>query len=50
VSLWEVAIKAALGRADFQVNPPALRMGLLPEGFQELLIRAEHVIAVQQLP
>ncbi|MFM9100353.1 MAG: PIN domain nuclease, partial [Cyanobium sp.] len=35
-SLWEVAIKASLGRQDFQVNPSALRMGLLREGFQEL--------------
>lgn len=26
VSLWEVAIKASLGRADFQVNPSALRL------------------------
>ena len=50
VSLWEVAIKASLARADFQVNPSALRMGLLREGFQELPIRAEHVFGVQQLP
>jgi hypothetical protein len=33
----------------FQVNPPALRMGLLRERFQELPIRAEHLCAVQQL-
>ena len=50
VSLWEVAIKASLGRADFQVNPSALRAGLLREGFQELPIEAEHVLAVQHLP
>ncbi|MFM7236842.1 MAG: type II toxin-antitoxin system VapC family toxin [Cyanobium sp.] len=49
-SLWEVAIKASLGRKDFQVNPSALRMGLLREGFQELPIEAEHVLAVQDLP
>lgn len=49
-SLWEVAIKASLGRADFQVNPSALRAGLLREGFQELPIEAEHGLAVQHLP
>lgn len=50
VSLWEVAIKASLGRADFQVNAAALRLGLLGQGFRELTIRADHVLAVQQLP
>ena len=50
VSIWEVAIKASLGRDDFQVNPPALRLGLLEQGFQELPIQAEHVLAVQHLP
>ncbi|MFM7734169.1 MAG: type II toxin-antitoxin system VapC family toxin [Cyanobium sp.] len=50
VSLWEVAIKASLGREDFQVDPGALRRGLLREGFQELPIEVEHVLAVQQLP
>ena len=49
-SLWEVAIKASLGRADFQVNPSALRAGLLREGFQELPIEAEHLLAVRHLP
>jgi len=50
VSLWEVAIKASLGRGDFQVNPLALRMGLLQEGFRELPIQVNHVLAVQHLP
>lgn len=50
VSLWEVAIKASLGRGYFQVNPLALRMGLLQEGFRELPIQVEHVLAVQHLP
>ena len=49
VSLWEVAIKASLGRGDFQVNPHALRMGSLQEGFRELPIQVEHVLAVQHL-
>jgi PIN domain nuclease of toxin-antitoxin system len=50
VSLWEVAIKASLGRGDFQVDPLALRMGLLQERFRELPIQVEHVLAVQHLP
>ena len=49
VSLWEVAIKASLGRGDFQVNPHALRMGSLQGGFRELPIQVEHVLAVQHL-
>ena len=50
VSLWEVAIKTSLGRADFRVDAAALRQGLLAQGFVELPIRAEQVLAVQQLP
>jgi PIN domain nuclease of toxin-antitoxin system len=50
VSIWEVAIKASLGHDDFQVSPPALRMGLLQEGLRELPIQADHVLAVQHLP
>lgn len=50
VSLWEMAIKASLGREDFQVDPSALRRGLLREGFQELPIEVEHVLAVRHLP
>lgn len=50
VSLWEVAIKSSLGRTDFQVDTRALRLGLLGQGFGELLIRGEHVMAVQELP
>jgi PIN domain nuclease of toxin-antitoxin system len=50
VSLWEVAIKASLGRPDFQLDTPALRRGLQREGFLELPIDAEHVLAVEHLP
>jgi len=50
VSLWEVAIKASLGRPDFQVSAAALRQGLLREGFRELLLVADHALAVQDLP
>jgi PIN domain nuclease of toxin-antitoxin system len=50
VSIWEVAIKASLKRADFQVSPVDLRQGLLAGGFAELPIQADHVLAVAHLP
>jgi PIN domain nuclease of toxin-antitoxin system len=49
-SLWEVAIKSSLGRPGFAVDASALRKGLLAAGFDELSIRAEHVLAVAGLP
>lgn len=49
-SLWEVVIKAGLGRADFEVDPAALRRGLLAGGYEELAITAPHVLGVGLLP
>ncbi|WP_419906025.1 type II toxin-antitoxin system VapC family toxin [Hoeflea sp.] len=49
-SLWEVAIKAGLGRADFTVDPRLLRRGLLENGYQELAITSEHAVGVTVLP
>ena len=49
-SLWEVTIKAGLGRADFRVDAAALRRGLLAGGYDELPIRADHVLRVARLP
>ena len=49
-SLWEVVIKAGLGRPDFQVDPRLLRRGLLDNGYHELPILSEHVVAVGALP
>jgi PIN domain nuclease of toxin-antitoxin system len=49
-SLWEVAIKRGLGRADFLVDPRVLRRGLLDNGYLELPIRSEHAVAVDGLP
>ena len=50
VSLWEVAIKRALGRPDFTVDPRLLRRGLLDNGYVELSILGEHAVAVASLP
>lgn len=49
-SLWEVAIKASLGRPDFDVQPDRLRAALLNAGFQELRIEAKHIHRVATLP
>jgi PIN domain nuclease of toxin-antitoxin system len=49
-SIWEVAIKYALGRRDFAVEPRLLRRGLLDNGYQELAINSDHAIAVAGLP
>jgi len=49
-SLWEVAIKRQLGRDDFQVDARLLRRGLLDNGYCELSITSEHVIALELLP
>lgn len=49
-SLWEVAIKSGLGRADFRVDPRLLRRALLENGHQELAISGAHAVAVDLLP
>jgi len=49
-SLWEVVIKQALSRDDFQVDARLLRRGLLDNGYTELPIISDHVVAVAGLP
>ena len=49
-SIWEVAIKRAKGFADFQIDPAALRNGLLSNGWSELAVTGEHAAAVLSLP
>jgi PIN domain nuclease of toxin-antitoxin system len=50
VSLWEITIKRALGRDDFQVDPRVLRRGLLDNGYTELAFTSEHAINIDRLP
>ena len=45
-SLWEIAIKSSLGRPDFQIDARLLRRGLLDNGYTELPIISEHVVAI----
>ena len=49
-SVWEVVIKRGLGRDDFQVDPRLLRRGLLDNGYGELPIVSDHVVAIESLP
>ena len=50
VSLWEIAIKRGLGRADFHVDPRLLRRGLLDNGYGELSMTSDHAVAIDGLP
>lgn len=49
-SLWEIVIKRGLGREDFKVDARLLRRGLLDNGYGELPIASEHVVAIDTLP
>ena len=48
--IWEVVIKHGLGRSDFQADPRLLRRGLLDNGYSELPILSDHVVAIDSLP
>ncbi|HOA28372.1 MAG TPA: type II toxin-antitoxin system VapC family toxin [Arachnia sp.] len=50
VSIWEVAIKSALGRRDFVADPRVLRRGLFENGYAELPMMGAHAAAVADLP
>jgi PIN domain nuclease of toxin-antitoxin system len=45
-----VAIKRGLGREDFKVDARLLRRGLLDNGYSELAISSDHVVATENLP
>jgi len=49
-SLWEISIKAALGRDDFQVNSRELRREFLENGYVELSITGKHAVSIDSLP
>ncbi len=49
-SLWEIAMKHGLGRADFRAESALLRRGLLDNGYQELAFTGAHAIAATGLP
>ena len=49
-SIWEIAIKARLGRVDFNQRPEAVVEAALETGFTELPIRSEAAALVADLP
>jgi PIN domain nuclease of toxin-antitoxin system len=49
-SLWEVVMKRGLGRDDFKVDARVLRRGLLDNGYSELPVVSNHVVAIASLP
>lgn len=49
-SIWEVAIKRALDRPDFRVEPGVLRAGLLANDYAELPIEGRHCLGLSSLP
>ena len=49
-SIWEITIKAGLGRDDFRVEPRLFRHALLENGYVELPITSEHAVSVDALP
>lgn len=48
-SIWEVAIKAALGRTDFTADARVLRRALIENGYTELPVTGAHAAAVADL-
>jgi PIN domain nuclease of toxin-antitoxin system len=49
VSIWEIAIKRALDRPDFDVEPDVAREAGIATGFRELSISGIHAAAVRHL-
>jgi len=49
-SIWEIAIKQARGRADFEIDARLLRRALLANSWEELPVTSEHTLATIDLP
>lgn len=49
-SIWEMAIKVALGRADFRVSPEVIVKTALTSGFVELPVHSAAALKVASLP
>lgn len=49
-SIWEIAIKARLGRDDFNARPGDVNQFALNAGFEALPVQAEAAIRVADLP
>jgi PIN domain nuclease of toxin-antitoxin system len=49
-SIWEIAIKAALGRQDFLARPDGVAEAALRSGFRELPLSWQEAASVVHLP
>jgi PIN domain nuclease of toxin-antitoxin system len=49
-SVWEIAIKYALGRGDMPVSGTQALRYFQDSGYQLLAVEAEHAATVEQLP
>ena len=49
-SIWEIAIKSRLGRADFAIVPGEIARAARDSGFAELLIGSRAAALVAELP
>ena len=49
-SIWEIAIKTALGKVDFQDSPEDIAQAARDTGFVELPVSAAHAAKVTRLP
>jgi PIN domain nuclease of toxin-antitoxin system len=49
-SIWEIAIKAGLGRSDFAFDPAEIARAALDTGFTALAVRLNAAALVSRLP
>lgn len=49
-SIWEITIKASLGRPEFNLDAGVFRRELLESGYEELAITGAHAAAISALP
>lgn len=49
-SIWEIAIKHSLAKADFPVESATIWKAARETGFEELAVTAEHAVGVDALP
>ena len=49
-SIWEIAVKAGLGRSDLAFDPAEIARAALDTGFTELAVRSNAAALVARLP
>jgi PIN domain nuclease of toxin-antitoxin system len=50
LTIWEIAIKTGLGRADFRIDAGMLRRSLFDNGYVELAVTGAHAATLAGLP